>query len=133
MKNTPKDIIILLMCTINDNHMMYGSWDIKRNRQIFCHFGPFFALLHPYQPKKSKFWKHEKTACRYYYFTHVYHKWQSWCMVPEIWSVTDRIFCHFVFWTIFCLFTIVHRGIQSPTCKNTVPPKEPIPTLNNIT
>ena len=25
MKNTPKDIIILQMYTINDSHMMYGS------------------------------------------------------------------------------------------------------------
>ena len=25
-------------------------------------------------------------------------------------------------------YIIVHRGIQSPTWKNTVPPKEPIPT-----
>ena len=24
----------------------------------------------------------------------------SWCMVPEIWSPTDRIFSHL--WTIFC-------------------------------
>ena len=25
MKKTPRDIIILHMCTINDNHMIYGS------------------------------------------------------------------------------------------------------------
>ena len=25
MKKTPGDIIILHMCTVNDNHMMYGS------------------------------------------------------------------------------------------------------------
>ena len=25
----------------------------------------------------------------------MYHKWKSWCMVTEIWSVTNRIFCHF--------------------------------------
>ena len=24
-KQTPKDIILLQMCTINDNHMMHGS------------------------------------------------------------------------------------------------------------
>ena len=27
MKKSPGEIIILHMCTINDNHMMYGSWD----------------------------------------------------------------------------------------------------------
>ena len=26
-----------------------------------------------------------------------------WCVVPEIWSVTDKIFCHFG--SFFCLFT----------------------------
>ena len=29
----PRDIIILHLCTTNENHMMYGSWDIKCNRQ----------------------------------------------------------------------------------------------------
>ena len=44
-KKTPGDIIILQKSTINDNHMIYGSWDMKCNRHIFCHFGPFFAHL----------------------------------------------------------------------------------------
>ena len=51
-------------------------WSMKDT--IFCHFGPFFALLPPIIPKKSKFWKNEKTTWRYYHFTHVYHKWQSY-------------------------------------------------------
>ena len=44
MKKTPGDII-LQMCTINDNHMMYGSEIWSAAGWIFCHFGPFFALL----------------------------------------------------------------------------------------
>ena len=71
LKKTPRDIIILLMCTINDNLMMYGSWDMEHVMNgLFCHFGPFFALP-PYQPKNSKFWKKLKNAWRYYDFTHV--------------------------------------------------------------
>ena len=31
---TPKDIIILHMCTQNYNQMMYGSWDMVRSRQM---------------------------------------------------------------------------------------------------
>ena len=27
--------------------MVYGSWDMERDRHNFCHFGLFFALLHP--------------------------------------------------------------------------------------
>ena len=30
-----KDTIILHMCTINKNHMMYGSWERERNRETF--------------------------------------------------------------------------------------------------
>ena len=41
-KQTTGDIIILHKCTINDNHVMYGSWDIKHDRQD--RFGPFFVL-----------------------------------------------------------------------------------------
>ena len=44
----------------------------------------------------------KKNTWRYFYFTLVHHKWQSWCMVPEIWSATDNILS---FWTIFCPFT----------------------------
>ena len=58
-KKPPGNIILLHMCTINEVHMMHGSWDIKRDR-VFCHFGPFFALWLSQQPQKSKFWKNEK-------------------------------------------------------------------------
>ena len=34
-EKTPEDIIILHKCIINDSHMMYGSWDMKSNRQNF--------------------------------------------------------------------------------------------------
>ena len=32
------------MSTINEDHMIYGSWDIRQSRQSFCHFGLFLAL-----------------------------------------------------------------------------------------
>ena len=66
LKKTPGHIIMLHICTINDNHMIYGSWDMERNRKnFFSHSGPFFALLPPYEPRKSKFWKNEKNTWRY--------------------------------------------------------------------
>ena len=46
-KKTLGDIIILQMFTITDNHMIYGFSDMECNKQNFCHFGPFFALLPP--------------------------------------------------------------------------------------
>ena len=46
MKKTNEDIIILDMCTINDNHMMYGSWDMEHNGQNLLSFCcSIFALL----------------------------------------------------------------------------------------
>ena len=56
--------------------------------RVSCHFGPFFALLPSQQPEKLKFWKTEQKALRYYHFTHVYHKWQSydvWFLRYEVW------------------------------------------------
>ena len=41
---------------------------------IFCHFRLFFTLLPSWQPKKSKFWKNEKSTWRYYHLTNVCHK-----------------------------------------------------------
>ena len=96
--------------------MIYGSWNIRCNRHnflstIFCHSGMFFALLPPYGPRKSKFWKNEKNTWR-----NVYHKWQKWkkpsgdiiishrCIINDnhmmygSWDTecaTDKIFCHF--------------------------------------
>ena len=57
MKKTPVDIIILHMCTINDNHIMYGSCDIERDRQSFLSFWAVFALLAPYGPENQIFEK----------------------------------------------------------------------------
>ena len=37
-------------CTINQDHIMYGSWDMKSNRQNVCHCGQFFVLLPPPPP-----------------------------------------------------------------------------------
>ena len=70
MKKSPIDLIILNMCIINFDYMMYGSWDMECDR-VFCHFGPFFCHFTPYQLGKSKHGKNEKNAWRYYNFTQV--------------------------------------------------------------
>ena len=82
---------------------------------IFYHCEPFFALLP--QPEKSRFWKNEKNPLIYYHFTQVYQKWQSWCMVSEIWSVMDIIFCHCG--PFFALFTPTQKTKISKHKKST--------------
>ena len=48
MKHKPRDIIILHLCTTNDNHMMNGSWDMECDRHYFFScwtiFCPFTCL-----------------------------------------------------------------------------------------
>ena len=59
--------------------MMCGSWDMEHNnKQNFLSFWTIFALLPPYEPRKSKFCKNEQHNRRYYHFTNAYHKWQSY-------------------------------------------------------
>ena len=61
--------------------------------RIFYHFGPFFALVPT----------NEKNALRYYHFTHVYHKWNSY----NVWFLKNGA-CDgqkfLSFWTVLCPF-----------------------------
>ena len=67
--------------------------------RIFCHFGPFFVLLPPYGPRRSKCWKNENIfilqMCTINDNHMMYGSWDMEC---------DRLFC-LSFWTIFCTFT----------------------------
>ena len=63
----------------------------------------FLRFHHPDNLKNQNFEKlKKKHARRHYHFTHVHHKWRSWCMVPDIRSTTDRFLS---FWMIFCPFS----------------------------
>ena len=44
-QKTPEDIIILHMFTINDNHVIMVPEMWSATDRIFCHCGPFFAIL----------------------------------------------------------------------------------------
>ena len=94
-KKSPIDIILLHVCTINEDYMMHGSWDKRCNRQEI--FGRFFALLPlPLTIQNMKIlkkWKKHFDILSFY--TCVPKMTIIWCMVPEIWSVTDIIFCQF--------------------------------------
>ena len=81
IKIVPGDIIILHMCTINGNHMMYVSWDMEHDRHNFL---SFWTVSCPFTPPPSLttqkiriLQKMKKNTWRYYHFTHVYNKWQS--------------------------------------------------------
>ena len=51
-KKTFRDIIMIHICIINDNHMMYGSWDMERHRQNFLSFWTSFCPFIPLWTQK---------------------------------------------------------------------------------
>ena len=87
-KNTWRYYHFTLKCIIdNDNHMMYGSWDMKCNRQKFLSFWAIFCPFTPLTTQKIKILKkkneksknktktkQKKTTWRYHLFTKVYQK-----------------------------------------------------------
>ena len=75
LKKPPADIIILHICTINNNHMMYGSWDIERDRQNFFildHLLPFYPNPHLWTQKIKvlKKWKKHLKISSFYKSVH---------------------------------------------------------------
>ena len=95
------EILSFYTCTTNDNHMMYGFWNMERDRQKFCYFRPFFTFSPPPPPsplplpsnkpknqkKKLKWKKHLKISS---FCTSVPNKLITWCAVLEIWFVMNR-------------------------------------------
>ena len=51
------NFIILHMCTINDNQMMYSSWDTEHERQIFLSFWTIFCPITPLTTQNIKILK----------------------------------------------------------------------------
>ena len=65
------------MCTKNQNHMMYGSWDTNK---IYLSFWGIFLAFYPpsflNDPEYENFDKNGKKAWRYYPFIYIHvHKW----------------------------------------------------------
>ena len=82
--------MLLHMCTINKVHVMYGSWDIRQDKQLFW---AIFCLLTPLATQKIKILKkRKKTPWRYHHFTQVYQK---------SWSYAILFLRHGMWWLYF--------------------------------
>ena len=80
----------LQMCTINNSHRVYGSRDIECKGQIFLSFWTVFCSFTPLANPKIKIfeiWKKYLVISSFYIC--VPKIMIRWCMVPEIWCVTD--------------------------------------------
>ena len=71
--------------------MMYAYSDVECDRHN-CHFRSFFAHLPHYWPPKLKFGKKSKKTLILSFYTCVTLIQIIQCMLPEIWSATDRFF-----------------------------------------
>ena len=91
-RKPPEDIIILQMCTINDNHIMYGSGDMECNGQNFLSFSTVFYSFTPLK-KLKPFEKLKKKRLEISSFSTSLPKIMIICYtVLEIWCVTDVLF-----------------------------------------
>ena len=99
LKNEKKiagDVIILHVCTKSYNHMKYSSWDKELDR-IFLSFWAIFCpfIPHPLTTQKIKILKKWKKNLQISSFqTCATKNTIIWCMLTQIWSATDIIFCH---------------------------------------
>ena len=91
-----KNSISLNMCTKNNNHMMYTSWDMECNKNFFVILGHFLPLYLTNNLKNQNFEKNEKKHLEISsFYCSVLQTAIIWYIVTEICSMTDRIFCHF--------------------------------------
>ena len=103
----PGDIIILHLCSLNDNHMIYGSWDMKHNRLNFLSFWTIFCpftSLKTWKIKILKKWKQQKKMLGDIIILYMYTINENHMMYSSWDMEHDRPF-FFSFWTILCLFT----------------------------
>ena len=83
------------MCTINEDHMIYGSWNMVQQTEIFDIFGPFL----PIQPLENLENGHITTLhiCTINNNHMMYRSWDMECDRHNFLS----------FWTVFWSFTLL--------------------------
>ena len=106
MLKTSAGIILLRMCTINQGHMMYGSWDIKcKGQSFFCHFRPFILPSDPLSNWKNQNFEKIKKLPGDIIVLHVCttnDNHELWHLIYQAEYIsTDRIFLSF--WEFFAL------------------------------
>ena len=93
-KKMPVNIILL---HINEDNMICGSSNIRCDKQEFSTFLTIFLPFQLFDKLENQNFNMEKNTWRYYHSTNINNSINNsqWCMVPQIWSAIDRIFCHF--------------------------------------
>ena len=103
IKKPPGDIITFHMCTINENHMMYGSWNMEHVKDNFVILDCFLPFYPCNNPKNQNFEKLKKTAGDII-ILHKCTKNHDHMLYFSLDMVSNR-FNYFSFWAIFYPFT----------------------------
>ena len=104
MKKESGDVIILNLCNKKHDHMMYAYSDMECLHRHFLSFQAIFCSFAPLLTLEIKIWDKCKETHGDIILLHMCTIIKIiWCMVPEIWNATDRIF--FSSWASFCPFT----------------------------
>ena len=77
--------------TKNDNHRMYGSWDMKHDGHNFLSFWTIFCPFTPLKAQKIKILKKWKKYLQILSFYTSVPKIIIWYIPPQIWCMTDVI------------------------------------------
>ena len=95
------------MCTINEDHMIHGSSDMKHNRHVFCNFGSFLPFYPTKNPKSQNFERKKKTPGDITIVNKCTknHDHMLYCS----WDMANDGFNYFSFWAIsvFSPFTTI--------------------------
>ena len=102
MKKTLEDIKLKL-CTTNDDHMIYGSWDVESNIHNFLLFWAIFCPFTPLTTRKIKILKKNKKTL-YFIISHLCTTNENHMMYVS-WDMESNRHDFLSIWTIICLFT----------------------------
>ena len=107
-KKAPGGIILLHMCTINQDHDVWFLRYEVQQTECFCHCGQFFALLTPplsQAARKIKIWKKWKRLLEISSFYKIVPKNHDHMLYCSWDMVCDGCNCYFSFWAMLFPFT----------------------------
>ena len=88
-KKRSLEILSFYTCVPKMTIIWFMVPEISSTTEIFLSFWTIFCPFSPLIIQKLKFKKNEKNIWSYYFFTHMYHKWQSsdvWFLRYGVWQ-----------------------------------------------